>query len=306
MNLFLLAAGLGTRLLPFTEKTPKPAIPFLNVPMGLYQFQYLSEMQHQLSSFTVNTHHLPLLVEDLYNSQPYLKMKPKFSLEAGKILGNGGALKKAQSLMTPGHPILLMNADEVYFSENKGYMLELLEQHTRTKALATLAVMKHAQAGKTFGAIWCDQDKSVKHIGKTSTDEKLIPWHYIGGCILSWEVLSHIKEDTEQNILYDVLFPFLHRLNIFELKCDWFETGNKDDLLLATQQMLAQLPQQKDLLQFINTYDPSELIQGSLVSSAQAIDSKNLDGFNCIGKTATINDNMQLKNCIAFADQLIK
>ena len=306
MNLFLLAAGIGTRLLPYTEKTPKPAIPFLNVPMGLYQFQYLSEIQNQFSSFTVNTHHLPKQIENLFNSQPYLQMKPNFSFEAGKILGNGGALKKAQSLMTPDQPILLLNADEVYFAENKDFVLELFEQHSRTKALATLAVMKHPEAGKKFGAVWCDENKSVKHIGKTSTNEKLIPWHYLGGCILSWEVLSHIKEDTEQNILYDVLLPFLNRLSIFELKCEWFETGNRNDLLLATQEMLKKLPKKNELQQFINRYDPSDLLQGSLVTRAQVIDSKNLVGFNCIGKTAQLQEKTQFENSIAFDDQLIK
>ncbi len=305
MNLFMLAAGLGTRLQPYTQYFPKPAIPFLNVPMGFYQFQYLKNLESEISSFVVNTHHLPKQIENLYTNQPYLKKRPVFSHELGKILGNGGALKKAEALMVSNQPILLLNADEVYFSANKNIFTDMLASHKQSKSLATLAVMKHPEAGKKFGAIWCDSKGSVKHIGKDSADKSLTPWHYIGGCVLSWEVLSYIKEGTEQNILYDVLFPFLERIQIFEVDCQWYETGNPQDLLHASKEMLQQLPLNKDLIQFIDSYDKSKLTNHSLISDSLISQVQNTSGFNCIAKSAIIKKDFDYTDCIAFADQII-
>lgn len=305
MNLLLLAAGLGSRLLPYTNHFPKPAIPFLNVPMGLYQFQYLKFLESKLSSFVVNTHHLPEHVEALYVSQPYMPNRPQFSFEAEKILGNGGALKKAEHLFTKNQPIILMNADEVYFSENKSFLNDLIAHHEKTNALATLTVMQHPEAGKKFGAIWCD-GKAVKHIGKTCDDKSLKPWHYIGVCILSWEIMQYIIPDKEQNILYDVLFPFLDRLEIFELETTWFETGNKEDLLAATEVMLKKLDQDKELQNFINQYDRSKLILSSLISENQTISTNQLHGYNCISKTAQILPDTKFENSIVFENQIIK
>ena len=305
MNLMLLAAGLGSRLLPYTNHFPKPTIPFLNVPMGLYQFQYLKYLESKLTSFVVNTHHLPEHVQALYISQPYFPKRPQFSSEAEKILGNGGAIKKAEYLFTKEQPILLMNADEVYFSKNKNFLNELYTHHKKTNALATLTVMQHPEAGSKFGAVWCD-GKAVKHIGKTCTDKNLKPWHYIGVCILSWEVMKYILPDKEQNILYDVLFPFLDRLEIFELKTTWFETGNKEDLLAATEVMLKQLDQNAELQSFINQYDRSKLILSSLVSEKQSVSANQLHGYNCISKNAHISSDTIFENSIVFENQIIK
>src|SRR3989338_4952260 len=306
MNLFFLAAGLGTRFLPYTQFTPKPAIPFLNVPMGLYQFQYIPHLEVPISSFVINTHHLPKKIESLYSEQPYFKsVPPQFSFEPGQILGSAGAIKNAENLLTPNQPILLMNADEVYFTDNLTFLNAMSAQHQQSNALATLAIIPHPKAGKKFGAIWCDGD-SVRHIGKTCSDQTLKPWHYIGVCLLSWEMLSMIKPGIEQNILYDTLFNQLNRVQTFKLEADWFETGNNEDLLKTTEHVLTKLDSNDHLKRFINLYDTSDLILSSLISRSHHIDINRLSGFNCISKSAEIKSETVFENCIAFADQIIK
>ena len=315
MNVLLLAAGLGTRLQPYTYSFAKPVIPFLNVPMGLYQFQYLKCLEKSISSFVVNTHHLPQQIEQLYSNQPYLNIKPKFSNETKKILGSGGAVKKAEALLTKNKSIILMNADEVYFNKDTTFLQKVMASHEQSKVLATLVVMDHPQAGLKFGALWSenDNDNKVKHIGKSAPQAhmktQLKPWHYIGVCILSWEVMSYIKPEIEQNILYDVLFPYLDRLQIYKIQSQWFETGNKEDLLIAAKTMLTSLSTNHYLQNFINQYDDSQLIANSLttslISKSLNIDPKNLLGFNCISKSTVMNENSQFENSIAFADQLI-
>ena len=63
---FMLTAGQGTRLKPFTNKTPKPAIPFLNLPLAYYGFYLARKAGFQ--NFLMNKHHLPDFIEQLAQS----------------------------------------------------------------------------------------------------------------------------------------------------------------------------------------------------------------------------------------------
>ncbi len=55
MKAFVLAAGLGTRLNPLTNHTPKPLIPVLNIPSLFYTFFLLK--QAGIREIICNIHH---------------------------------------------------------------------------------------------------------------------------------------------------------------------------------------------------------------------------------------------------------
>ena len=52
---FILGAGLGTRLRPLTENTPKPLLPIGGKPIITYAMEHLRAIGVQ--RFIVNTHH---------------------------------------------------------------------------------------------------------------------------------------------------------------------------------------------------------------------------------------------------------
>ncbi len=307
MNLFLLAAGLGTRLQPYTLQYPKPTIPFLNVPMGLYQFQYLQNLSTPITSSVVNTHHLPEQIEKLYSTQQYMQLSPYFSHE-DQILGSAGGLKQAANYMTSNQPILMMNADEVYFTQQKDFLNDLLIDHKKSQALATLVVIKHPEAGKKFGAISCD-GRLVKHISKTLISPRLVPWHYIGVMMVSWSVLGLIPADQETNIFYDILIKHLDKVRIFPISAEWYETGNKKDFLNASEVVLSQINFYKGLLPFINAYDASDVSKTaqytSLISKSQQVDSSKMNGFVCISQSARLSQNLLIENAVYFENQII-
>lgn len=276
MNALFLAAGLGTRLRPLTLKYPKPCVPFLNVPLGLYQFRFLESLKSEnlLDNLVVNTFHLPQKIHSLYQNQPYFD-GVQFSDEHPLILGSAGGLKKASHLFSDNETILLSNADEVFFTADPSFLQKAYQQHTQNKNLATLVVMKHPEAGKKFGAIWCGGN-SVRHIGKDQpSDRKLQPWHYIGMLFLNRRALNWISDSQESNIFYDILIQHLsrERVEIFELNCHWYETGNALDFFTATKTVLQNLDE--ETLNFINRYDPSILV-------------KNKDGLSLVSQSASI------------------
>ncbi len=306
MNVMLLAAGLGTRLKPLTLKYPKPAVPLLNLPLGLYQFQYLKHIE--ISKLIVNTFHLPEKIRALYQNQPYYKNEIIFSNESEKILGGAGGLKKASSAMTSNEPILLMNADEVYFTKNKDFLKKALHQHIQNKNLATVVVIEHPEAGKKFGALWAE-DLKIKDISKTARHEHLKPWHCIGPIFLSWDVLKLIPEETESNIFYDVLLIELskNQVEIFPIEAEWYETGNPQDYFSATRAILENLDSETH--QFINQYDESDLIRNdqtlSFVSTAQNLNRDQLQGLNVISKTNTSPLNDLIKDSVLFDQEIL-
>ena len=306
MNVMLLAAGLGTRLKPLTLKYPKPAVPLLNLPLGLYQFQYLKHLK--ISQFVVNTFHLPEKIQGLYENQPYYKNKIFFSHESGQILGGAGGLKKASSMMTENEPILLMNADEVYLTQNKDFLAKALQAHIQNKNLSTIVVIEHPEAGKKFGALWADGLK-VKDISKSAKHTHLKPWHCIGPIFLSWDVLKLIPENVESNIFYDVLLKQLpqNQVEIFPIQADWYETGNPSDYFAATKSILENLDTETH--KFINQYDESDLIRNedtlSFVSTAQDIERDNLRGLNVISKTNTNPLNDLIKDSVLFDQEIL-
>jgi mannose-1-phosphate guanylyltransferase len=301
----MLAAGLGTRLKPLTLEYPKPCVPFLNVPLGLYQFQYLKHLN--ISKLIVNTFHLPEKVQQLYQTQPYYRHQIFFSDESKQILGGAGGLKKASPLMKKDLPILLMNADEVYFTQNKTFLQKALEEHINNKSLATVVVIEHPEAGQKFGALWCDQNE-VKDISKTAKHPNLKPWHCIGPIFVSWEILDLILEGQESNIFYDVLIHKLatHRVQIFPIKSDWYETGNPTDYFAATESVLKNLD--IETIQFINEYDNSDIINNSetrsLISKNKIVDIQKLNGINVISKSTTRPLNEKIKDSVLF-DQIV-
>jgi mannose-1-phosphate guanylyltransferase len=307
MNVMLLAAGLGTRFKPVTFKYPKPAIPFLNVPMGLYQFQYLKHLE--ISKLVVNTYHIPEKIEHLYKSQPYYKKEVFFSHETEKILGGAGGLKKAYPLMKKGEPILLMNADEVYFTQEKDFLKKALQRHVSNKNLSTVVVTAHPEAGKKFGALWADSKHSVKDISKSAQHGHLKPWHCIGPIFLSPEVLDLIPEGAESNIFYDVLLKKLNTetVEVFPIEAHWYETGNPKDFFEATNDVLKNLD--AETLSFINQYDPSMIYKNSqtlsLVSKSANVDPTQLHGTNIISKSAVVEKNKMVKDSVIFDHEVL-
>ena len=99
----LLAAGLGTRLRPYTLIRPKPLFPVLNVPLLHILLDQLK--QAGCRQVVVNCHHLAEQIEAAVADRPevILQYEPE-------ILGTGGSLRKALPLFTDG-PVLVMNGD---------------------------------------------------------------------------------------------------------------------------------------------------------------------------------------------------
>ena len=238
-DLFIFAAGIGSRLRPHTEETPKPCIPLFSTPLGFYILPYLEEIP--VNNRVINTFHLPDQIKAQYTGT---FSNVKFSDEIGSIKGSAGGLKQAESLFSKADSIVAVNADEVFFADDPLFLKKAIEHHQKIKNFATLVVMDHPSVGKEFGGIWCDGDRIVSIDKKMPESLKtkypnLKGWHFIGFQILSNEVLSLINSETEQNIFYDILIQHLskQKCDIYKVTGDWYETGSVKDYSYAKEKI---------------------------------------------------------------------
>lgn len=247
MKAMLLAAGLGTRFQPHTLKKAKPALPFLNLPMVYYSTMLLNQLG--VKNFVYNTFHLPDSIRKALQASEGSSAEIKDwlsdltfqeSSDGNVILGSAGGLKKAENSFDGEQNFILMNADEIILPANLSAFENLVTTHAQSSRLATLAVMKHAEVGKQFGGIWCDENHRVIEIGKTPSRPGLTAWHFIGLQVLNSRIFSMIEAGKETNIFYDVMNPLLakHEVYAHPVQCHWFETGNLQSYLHATEECL--------------------------------------------------------------------
>lgn len=309
MNLMLLAAGEGTRLRPYTQSCPKPAMPFLNIPLAAHVLGFVSPLH--VTRFVVNTFYLPQKIHNLFESLP-TPVPPKFSDES-VLLGSGGGLKAAQKYFDLSEPIVLMNADEVILPADLEIISKALDHHRKTNALSTLLVMKHPEAGKKFGGVWTKGNR-ILGFGKDSIENTDSVWHFIGVQILSSRIFNYLPEG-ESNILYDAVVAGINNnelAEVYPIDCEWFETGNPQDYMEAQETCLRFLAneeisyQKKSLQRSLDLFAAEkQLISTSsdlvLMKSASAIIEGHLSGFAVIGAQSVVPKNFSGKNIVVAA-----
>ena len=104
----VLAAGLGTRLRPLTDATPKPLLPVWGEPMLERILRMLEEWG--VEEIAVNAHHLAAKVQDFCAARKG-KAKVTVSVEE-EILGTGGVLNPLRGFLGD-EPFWLVNGDIV-------------------------------------------------------------------------------------------------------------------------------------------------------------------------------------------------
>ncbi|HEV7589444.1 MAG TPA: nucleotidyltransferase family protein [Longimicrobium sp.] len=136
MDAMILAAGLGTRLRPLTDHTPKPLIPVAGVPM-------LERVARRLIAagadrLIVNTSHLSEQVEAFLREREGFGVEWHVSREPGEPLETGGAILQGAPLFRQDAPFFLHNADVLTDLP----LAAMYRAHELSDPLATLAVME--------------------------------------------------------------------------------------------------------------------------------------------------------------------
>jgi NDP-sugar pyrophosphorylase family protein len=107
MKAMIFAAGLGTRLKPITDTTPKALVPVGGKPLLQHTIEKL-----KLAGFDeiiINIHHFGDQIIDFVKSNKYFDIRIEFSDERASLLDTGGGIKKASHFFNDNKPFLVHN-----------------------------------------------------------------------------------------------------------------------------------------------------------------------------------------------------
>ncbi|TAH06406.1 MAG: nucleotidyltransferase family protein [Sphingobacteriia bacterium] len=136
MKAMIFAAGLGSRLKPWTDHHPKA----LAMVQGksLLQRNILYLQQYGITEVVVNVHHFAHQIIAAVAENKGWGSNIIISDESDEVLETGGGLKKAAAYFASEENILVMNADIL----TNMALDQLMKQHLSTGVMATLAVSK--------------------------------------------------------------------------------------------------------------------------------------------------------------------
>lgn len=105
----IFAAGLGTRLKPITDHTPKAMVNVGGKPLIRHVIEKLKDAGTE--RIIVNAHHLASQIREYLSDNNYFDTDIRISDETEMLLDTGGGIKKAAPLFDQHSPILIHNVD---------------------------------------------------------------------------------------------------------------------------------------------------------------------------------------------------
>jgi len=105
----ILAAGLGTRLRPYTDTMPKALVPVAGQPLLYHVVQRLKAAGFE--RIVINIHHFREQIIDYLAANHNFGLDIRVSDERDLLLDTGGGIKHAAPLFDPESPVLIHNVD---------------------------------------------------------------------------------------------------------------------------------------------------------------------------------------------------
>ena len=100
MQTVILAGGLATRMRPMTDSIPKSMIRVNDRPFLEHQLDLLRE--NDIRDIILCVGHLSNMIKDYFGDGRKFGVRITYSDEGKRLLGTGGALRKAESLLEIG------------------------------------------------------------------------------------------------------------------------------------------------------------------------------------------------------------
>ncbi len=149
---FLLGAGLGTRLRPLTDHSPKCLLPIAGKPLLAYWIALLEH--HGFTDVLINLHHLPEQVIDyLSSTRTALRFE---TFHEPELLGSAGTVRANRAFVADGQPFLIAYADNL----TNVNLTALMDFHLQHRPVLTVGLFESDEPHRC-GIVELDADGRV-------------------------------------------------------------------------------------------------------------------------------------------------
>jgi mannose-1-phosphate guanylyltransferase len=215
MKAFLLAAGLGTRLRPITDSTPKCMLRIGTVP--LLDIWLAALAGAGVDEVLINLHHLATVVRSHVAARrgpPAVRL-----VEEPELLGSAGTLLANRGFVAGEEMFLAVNADNLT-DFNLGV---LIDAHRAGGALATLSLFR-APRPTECGIVTVEDDRVVGYVEKPPDPPSDLA--NAGMYAFHPDVLDVIADPPPQDIGYHLLPRLVGRARAVTIEdCYFIDIG---------------------------------------------------------------------------------
>lgn len=280
MKALILIGGYGTRLRPFTLKTPKPLLPLVNRPFLEYQLDAIQAAGIKEVVLSIAYH--PEVFKEVLGDGRRYGLRFHYA-EEKTPLGTGGAVKNAEQFLD--EPTVIFNGDILTSLDLKA----LIRFHREREAELTLCLTR-VKDPTMYGLVETEDGGRVKRfLEKPSWDEVTTNTVNAGTYVFDPKILGWIPPGINYS-LERGLFPSLlqggHGLYGFVHSGYWMDIGTVEKYLQA----------HLDVLEGRLHFSPGGHKHGETWVAAGAQLGKDItfDGKSVLGARARVGDFVRL------------
>ncbi len=297
----LLVGGFGTRLLPLTNKTPKPMLPIANLPVT--EHQLLAAKAAGITKVVLATAYLAETFTPYFGDGSKWGIELKYALES-EPLGTGGAIRNAAELIlaeiSENEPIVVFNGDVL----SRHDLAAQIKLHQSSSAAATLHLV-NVEDARPYGCVPFNKSGRVTDFLE-KVDNPITNSINAGCYVFSPQVIKEIELGKVVSVEREVFPELLKRGRVVQAFVDnsyWLDMGTPKALLKGSQDYVG-------TREFV-VGDNSKIFSSAKISGASAIGNNVTIGANVeisasiIRDGVTIAEGCKLENVFVEANTMV-
>lgn len=237
MKAMIFAAGMGTRLRPFTLHHPKALVEVKGKPMLQRVIERLKGAG--ITDIVINVHHFAGQIADFLSANSNFGCDMALSDESERLLDTGGGIAKAAALLGDDAPFIAYNADILSdFDIN-----EMIGSHMSSCADVTLLTSARQSSRQLYFdhgqhlCGWRNHNTGECRPATFHPDATVTPASFNGVHIISPKVLPLLQRQASTNPVFSITPFYLDNCQCLDIRpytpsCpyQWYDIGRSETL----------------------------------------------------------------------------
>jgi mannose-1-phosphate guanylyltransferase len=227
MKAIILAGGLGTRLRPLTDETPKPLLPIKGKP--IIEHAINNFRKYGIKDIILSIGYKSEKIKDYFGNGEKLNVNISYCIE-DEPLGTGGAIKKASENIK--ETFIAINGDNLAdFNWN-----DMIKFHKENNAEITMGLFPVKDVTQ-FGIARLNKNKIIEFIEKPALEDAPSNLNNAGAYIIepkALEILPEGKSSIERDCFEKLAIKGI--VYAYKHNGQWFPTDDMDRYNIANQE----------------------------------------------------------------------